>query len=56
MLSPYHKEELIGWVITRLDWIKVVLVANRSDSLDLTLLDAAKKQASSTCNVNQYQK
>jgi hypothetical protein len=56
MLSQYHKEEMIGWVLQRLDWIKVVLVANRSDNMDSLLLDSARKQlsASATCVVKQY--
>lgn len=56
MLSVYHKEELIGWVLQRLDWLKVVLVANRSDNMDSLLLESAKKQLghSDTCIVEQY--
>jgi hypothetical protein len=56
MLSVYHKEELIGWVLQRLEWLKVVLVANRSDDMDSLLLQSANKQVgdSSTCTVRQY--
>lgn len=31
MLSKEHKEELIRWVSTRLHWLKVVLIGNRSN-------------------------
>ena len=56
MLSGYNKEELIGWVLQRLDWLKVVLVANRSDNKDKLLLEHAKKQvgSSETCTVKPY--
>jgi hypothetical protein len=48
MLSSFHKEDLIGWVSPRLHWLKVVLVANRSDNQDILLLDAATKQLGSS--------
>jgi len=54
MLSSFHKEDLIGWVSPRLHWLKVVLVANRSDNLDTLLLDAATKQLGSSVLVKQY--
>eukprot|EP00026_Physarum_polycephalum_P000107 Phypoly_transcript_00107.p1 GENE.Phypoly_transcript_00107~~Phypoly_transcript_00107.p1 ORF type:complete len:2193 (+),score=228.94 Phypoly_transcript_00107:718-6579(+) len=54
MLSSYHKEDLINWVSPRLHWLKVVLVANRSDNQDTLLLDAATKQLGSTVLVRQY--
>jgi hypothetical protein len=47
---------LIGWVLQRLDWLKVVLVANRSDNMDSLLLELAKKQVSNSdsCTVKPY--
>lgn len=54
MLSRFHKEDLIGWVSPRLHWLKVVLVANRSDNLDKLLLDDVRKQLGSAVLVEQY--
>ena len=33
MLSKEHKEELLLWVSTRLHWLKVVLIGNRSNGI-----------------------
>ena len=31
MLSEEHKEELFNWISNRLNWLKVVIIANRSN-------------------------
>lgn len=44
MLSREHKEELLTWVTSRLNWLQVVLIGNRENAYDQKLLDRVKKE------------
>jgi hypothetical protein len=38
LLSEDHKVELLRWIETRLQWLRAVLVGNRTESIDHELL------------------
>jgi len=45
MMSDDQKEELIAWIIPRLNWIKVFLVGNRSTEMDHLLMNRVREFA-----------
>jgi len=45
MMSDDQKEELIAWIIPRLNWMKVFLVGNRSTEMDHLLMNRVREYA-----------
>ncbi|KAL6063483.1 CAZy families GT2 protein (Fragment), variant 3 [Balamuthia mandrillaris] len=55
MLSEEHKRQLFDWFIPRLNWLKVILIGNRSNEYDDRLLQSARKQTSGQATIKKIQ-